>query len=67
MCTSQVPLEEGGSAHQQIIQSGWDLEVFVVSSLGGMNAKCGSMQVDAWRVLNKIPCQDVVTWNGMIS
>jgi pentatricopeptide repeat protein len=29
-----------------------------------MYAKCGSM-VDAWRVFNKVPSQDVVTWNAI--
>ncbi len=49
----------------QIIKNGWDLDVFVGSSLVDMYAKCGSME-DAWRVFNKMPSQDVVTWTAMI-
>jgi pentatricopeptide repeat protein len=30
-----------------------------------MYAKCGSIE-DAWRVFNKIPTRNVVTWNAMI-
>ncbi len=64
-CASLVALEEGRSAHEQIIQSGWDLDVFVGSSLVDMYAKCGSMD-DAQRVFMKIPSRDVVTWTSMI-
>jgi hypothetical protein len=31
-----------------------------------MYAKCGSIE-DAYRVFNKIPAQDVITWTAMIS
>jgi pentatricopeptide repeat protein len=48
-CASVLALEEGRCAHEQIIQTGWDLDVFVRSTLVDMYAKCGSME-DAWRV-----------------
>jgi pentatricopeptide repeat protein len=34
-------------------------------SLVDLDAKCGSIK-DAWRVFNKMPSQDVVTWNAML-
>ncbi len=49
-----VALEEGRCAHEQIMQSGWDSDLFVGSSLVDMYAKCGSME-DAWKVFNKMP------------
>ncbi|KAH8935599.1 hypothetical protein BDL97_17G037300 [Sphagnum fallax] len=64
-CASVSALEEGRCAHEQIIQSGCESVVFVRSSLVDMYGKCGSMQ-DAWRVFNKMPSQDVATWNAMI-
>jgi len=64
-CASWVALEEGRCAHEQIIQSGWDSDVFVGNSLVDMYAKCGSME-DAQRVFNKMPSRNVVTWNAMI-
>ncbi|CAK9213865.1 unnamed protein product [Sphagnum troendelagicum] len=64
-CASIVALEEGRCAHEQIIECGWDSDVFVGSSLVDMYAKCGSME-DAQRVFNKMPSHDVVTWNSMI-
>jgi pentatricopeptide repeat protein len=64
-CTSVVALEEGKLAHEQIIGSGWDSDLFVGSSLVDMYAKCGSLE-DALRVFNKMPSQDVVSWTTMI-
>ncbi len=58
-------LEEGAHAHQHIIQSGWESDVFVGSSLIDIYAKCGSMQ-DAWKVSNKMPFHNVVSWNAML-
>jgi pentatricopeptide repeat protein len=42
-----------------IIESGWDPDVFVGSSLVDMYAKCGS-KADAWRMFNKMPSGNVV-------
>jgi pentatricopeptide repeat protein len=63
-CASVFALEEGRSVHQEVIQSGLELDVFV-SSLVDMYAKCGSMD-DAWKVFNKMPFQNVVTWNTIL-
>ncbi len=64
-CASVVSLEEGRYAHEQILKTGCESNVFVQSSLIDMYAKCGSME-DAWRVFNKMVLHDVVSWNAMI-
>jgi pentatricopeptide repeat protein len=64
-CASVVALEEGKYVHQQIIQSACECDVFVGNNLVHMYAKCRSIE-DAWRVFNKMPSQDVITWNTMI-
>ncbi|CAM6003775.1 unnamed protein product, partial [Sphagnum balticum] len=64
-CASLAALKEGRCVHQQIVECGWDADVFVGNSLVDMYAKCGSME-DAWRVFNKMPSRDVVTWTAMI-
>jgi pentatricopeptide repeat protein len=64
-CASVAALEEGRCVHEQIIESGWDSDVFVGSSLVDMYAKCGSME-NPWRVFTKMPSQNVVTWNAII-
>jgi pentatricopeptide repeat protein len=64
-CASVVAIEEGRCVHQQIIQSGLELDVFVGHSLVDMYAKCGSME-DAWSVFNKMLSWNVVTWTAII-
>ncbi|CAM6077302.1 unnamed protein product [Sphagnum tenellum] len=64
-CASLVALEEGRCAHKQIIQNGWDSDVFVGNSSVDMYAKCGSME-DAWRVFNKMPSCGVISWNAIL-
>ncbi len=64
-CASVIALEEGRRVHQQIIQSGLESHVFVGSSLVDMYAKCGSIE-DAFRVFNKMPSRDVVTWTAIL-
>jgi pentatricopeptide repeat protein len=43
----------------------WSSDVFVGNSLVDIFANCGSIE-DSWRVFNKMPSQDVVTWSTMI-
>ncbi len=57
-CASLVALEESRCAREQIIQSGWDSDVFVENSLVDIYAKCGSME-DAKRVFNEMPLRDL--------
>jgi pentatricopeptide repeat protein len=64
-CASIIALDEGRCVHLQIIQSGLESNVFVGNSLIDMYVKCGSLE-DAWIVFNKMPSQDVVSWNAMI-
>ncbi len=62
-CASPGALQEGRRVHEQIIASSCEANVFGGSSLVDMYAKCGSMG-DAWRVFNKMPSRNMVTWNG---
>jgi pentatricopeptide repeat protein len=62
---SVVALERGRHVHHQIIQSGLELDFFVGNSLVDMHAKCGSME-DAWKIVHKMPSQDVVTWTAIL-
>jgi pentatricopeptide repeat protein len=65
-CASVLALEEGRRAHEQIIRSSCESDVFVGSSLVDIYAKCGSTE-DAERVFHKMPSTTVVLWNMMIS
>ncbi|CAM6061598.1 unnamed protein product [Sphagnum tenellum] len=64
-CTSVLAIEECRSAHEQVIQSGWDSYVKVGNCLVDMYAKCGSME-DTWRVFNNMASHDVVSWNAIL-
>jgi pentatricopeptide repeat protein len=64
-CADLGSLQDCRHVHEQIIQSGCQFNVFAVNSLVDMYAKCGSME-DAWRVFNKMPSCDVVSWNAML-
>jgi pentatricopeptide repeat protein len=64
-CASIVALEEGRYVHQQIIQSACECDVSVGNNLVHMYTKCGSIE-DAWIVFNKMPSQDVITWNTIV-
>jgi pentatricopeptide repeat protein len=64
-CAGLGTLEDGRLVHKQLIQTGSESDVFVGSSLVDMYAKCGNNE-DAWRVFNKMPSQNVVTWTSMI-
>ncbi len=64
-CASVAALEEGRNIHGAIIQSGYESDVFVGSSLIDMYAKCGSVE-DAWRVFNRMPRHNMVAWTAML-
>jgi pentatricopeptide repeat protein len=64
-CASVGSLDEGRHAHNQIIQSGYDVDILVANGLVEMYAKCGSME-EAQRIFNNMTTHDVVAWNAMI-
>lgn len=43
-CANMEAIEEGKRAHEQIIESKWDLDAFVGRSLVDMYTKCGRME-----------------------
>jgi pentatricopeptide repeat protein len=64
-CASEMALEVGRNIHEQIVQSGYESDVCVGSSLVDMYAKCGNIE-DAWKVFNRMSTHTVVSWNAMI-
>jgi pentatricopeptide repeat protein len=64
-CAILAALEEGRHIEEQIIQRGYQSDVFVIASLLDMYAKCGSI-VNAQRVFNSMPTQHVVCWTAML-
>ncbi len=64
-CTGLGTLEDSILVHKQLIESVCETNVFVCNRLIDMYAKCGSIE-EAWRVFNKMPSQDVATWNAVV-
>jgi pentatricopeptide repeat protein len=64
-CAKLESLADGKRVHDLIIQSGCELNPFVVSSLVNMYAKCGSLEY-AWEMFKTLSKPDVVAWDAMI-
>eukprot|EP01018_Ginkgo_biloba_P019613 Gb_41545 [translate_table: standard] len=62
---SLAALGHGKEVHENITRSGFHSDVFVGNALVDMYAKCGSIE-DARKVFDKMPTQNVVSWNAMI-
>ncbi|KAJ7534650.1 hypothetical protein O6H91_13G104200 [Diphasiastrum complanatum] len=65
-CASIPALEQGKQLHLDIINSGFELDVSLGSTLVDMYAKCGRLE-DARQVFNNMHERDVVSWNAMIA
>ncbi|KAJ7552682.1 hypothetical protein O6H91_06G064500 [Diphasiastrum complanatum] len=65
-CASLAALGHGKLVHDEVIEFGYDSDVFVGVALVDMYAKCGSL-LDACRVFEKMSHRDVVSWNAMIA
>lgn len=64
-CAGLSYSQEGREIHDQIDSRGLDSDVFVVTALMDMYAKCGSID-SARQVFDKMSERDVVSWNAMI-
>ncbi|CAL5354748.1 unnamed protein product [Camellia sinensis] len=59
-------LDLGTKVHGFSVVSGFDLDVFLGSSLVDMYAKCGQLE-DARKVFDRIPNRNIVCWTSMIA
>ncbi|KAJ7296072.1 hypothetical protein O6H91_Y146700 [Diphasiastrum complanatum] len=58
-------LKKGNGIHLQILELGFESDIFVGTTLVDMYAKCGDI-VNARRVFENLPKRDVVSWNALI-
>ncbi|KAG0487539.1 hypothetical protein HPP92_009634 [Vanilla planifolia] len=58
-------LASGRQLHTFSLKFGYNVELFVGSSLGDMYSKCGSL-ADACRIFEELPKKDEVSWTAMI-
>lgn len=65
-CSSLAALEKGKLVHAQIVQRGFESDLFVGNSLIDMYSKCGSLS-DGVVMFNRMLQLDVVTWSALIA
>ncbi|XP_057818471.2 pentatricopeptide repeat-containing protein At2g13600-like [Cryptomeria japonica] len=65
-CARTGDLEQGMDIHQWIIESGLLSDVVVANALIDMYAKCGSIN-KAYKLFDKMPQRDVISWTTMIA
>ncbi|KAJ7552747.1 hypothetical protein O6H91_06G068800 [Diphasiastrum complanatum] len=58
-------LDLGQILHTYVIESGMQVDVVLGNALANMFVKCGNLE-DAWKVFEKMPVRDVVSWNTMV-
>ncbi|CAI0438210.1 unnamed protein product [Linum tenue] len=64
-CAIMGRSDVGKSVHCHVIKTGYEIDVFVASSLVDMYCKCGGI-VDARQLFDEMPDRNVVSWSGMI-
>ena len=64
-CSVPQCLCQGRHLHAQLIELGMGLDVLLANTLIDMYGKCGNLE-DACIVFNRVPTQDVVSWNVLI-
>ncbi|KAJ7551395.1 hypothetical protein O6H91_06G013300 [Diphasiastrum complanatum] len=65
-CASLENVEQGKQIHLDLIEAGFEKDVFVGSALVDMYAKCGSLQ-NSRHVFDGLLIKNVVSWNAMIA
>eukprot|EP00268_Persea_americana_P059866 TRINITY_DN7399_c1_g1_i1.p1 TRINITY_DN7399_c1_g1~~TRINITY_DN7399_c1_g1_i1.p1 ORF type:complete len:542 (-),score=118.46 TRINITY_DN7399_c1_g1_i1:1158-2783(-) len=65
-CGDNVELRRGKVLHVQLIAHGFGSNVFEMTAVVNMYAKCRQIE-DAWRMFERMPDRDLVTWNAIIS
>ncbi|GAA0184411.1 hypothetical protein LIER_31699 [Lithospermum erythrorhizon] len=65
-CAQSFDLFSGRVIHTQIVVFGLDDNVFAMTSLVNLYAKCGMID-DAYKVFDRMPERDLVCWNTVIS
>eukprot|EP01018_Ginkgo_biloba_P034753 Gb_24825 [translate_table: standard] len=65
-CATLAILESGKQVHAHVVKTGFELNIFVRSSIVDMYAKCGTIE-SACQVFNGMPEENVVLWNAMIT
>eukprot|EP00250_Pteridium_aquilinum_P021020 c25013_g13_i1 orf=2-1669(-) len=65
-CASSQDIQTGREIHMDVMQKGFDTDLFVGSMLIDMYVKC-KLTAEAWEVFARIAIRDVVLWTSLIA
>lgn len=65
-CGSTGAAEKGREMHLQVVQEGFECDLFVANTLVDMYGKCGLLE-EAREVFYEMPIHDVISWNALIA
>lgn len=66
VCSDFSYLQQGNLIHANVVKNGFSSDIAVGTALVSMYGKCGSLD-EAGRVFSKLSCQDVVSWNALVT
>lgn len=64
-CTNATALNQGKLIHSYILESGFELDLYIRSALIDMYAKCASFEC-AYKLFGNLLKRDVVSWSALI-
>ncbi|KAJ7522322.1 hypothetical protein O6H91_18G006400 [Diphasiastrum complanatum] len=65
-CSNLQAIEKGKAIHAQIIDMGLESDVSIGNILIEMYGKCGRLN-EAWEVFDRLPVNDMLSWNVLIT
>ncbi|XP_011625368.1 pentatricopeptide repeat-containing protein At3g12770-like [Amborella trichopoda] len=65
-CAVISAFREGKGIHCNIIKHGFDLDVFVQTSLVAMYSQAGELE-NSWLIFNQIPAKNTMSWTAMVA
>ncbi|KAH7421077.1 hypothetical protein KP509_13G039400 [Ceratopteris richardii] len=65
-CGSKGAADKGRETHLQVIQEGYEYDLFVGNTLLDMYGKCGLLE-DAHEVFQEMPVRDAISWNSLMA
>lgn len=63
-CTSKSVLGQGERIHAEVVEHGFEMDVFVGTALLSMYGRCDTLDA-AGRMFNRMPTRNVVSWNAL--
>ncbi|XP_074311543.1 pentatricopeptide repeat-containing protein At1g11290, chloroplastic [Silene latifolia] len=66
LCGDGFDIRKGREIHGMLIVNGYRLDLFAMTGVMNMYAKCGAVW-DAYKVFDRMPDRDVASWNAIIA